>query len=72
MADSCHDYYGQNPYVVGMRWVTMMMKMVTVMIIHLEDEHTDDHYDDEEEKEESDGDADDFSRLELFAVVNLA
>ena len=49
----------------------MMMKIVTVMIIHLEDEHTDDHYDDEEEKEESDGDADDFSRLGLFAVVSL-
>ena len=45
--------------------------MMTMMIIHLEDEHTDDHYDDEEEKEESDGDAYDFSRLELFAVVSL-
>ena len=45
---------------------------MTTMSIHLENEHTDDHNDDEEEKEESDGDAYDFSHLELFAVVNLA
>ena len=47
------------------------MNMMTVMNIHLKDEHTDDHNDDEEQKEEGDGDADDFSRLKLFAVVSL-
>ena len=47
------------------------MNMMTVMNIHLEDEHTDNHNDDKEEKEEGDGDADDFSRLELFAVISL-
>ena len=49
LTDSCHDYYGQNPSIVGMRWVTVMMKMMMMMTIHLEDEHTDDHNDDEEE-----------------------
>ena len=83
LTDSYHDYNGQNPSIVGMCWVTVMRKKITVMImvvmmnmmtvmnIHLEDEHTDNHNDDKEEKEEGDGDADDFSRLELFAVISL-
>ena len=50
LIDSHHDYYEQNPCIVGMCWVTMLMKMMTVMTIHLENEHTDiNHNDDEEE-----------------------
>ena len=48
--------------------MSMLMTTVTIMTIHLEDEHTDDHNDDEEEEEESDGDANDFPRLDLLLV----